>query len=97
MQGSTPIGALLVGWISEVFSPRWGVGIGAVSAFLVAAGAYIWGRRTWDVQVRYHLHSRPHLDIRGPLEHEREEAAEDQVNREIAQQQGDKTPGDHAR
>lgn len=97
MQGSTPIGALLVGWISEVFSPRWGVGIGAVSAFLVVAGAYIWGRRTWDVQVRYHLHSRPHLDIRGPLEHEREEAAEDQVNREIAQQQGDKTPGDHAR
>ncbi|PWF27190.1 MFS transporter [Ancrocorticia populi] len=100
MQGSTPIGALLVGWISEALSPRWGVGIGAISAFLVVAGAYIWGRRTWDVQVRYHLRSRPHFDIRGPLEHERDaavETAQDQINREIAQSQGDKTPGDHAR
>lgn len=100
MQGSTPIGALLVGWISEALSPRWGVGIGAISAFVVVAGAYIWGRRTWDVKVHYHLHSRPHLDIRGPREQEEgtesaHSSQEEHINREIAKLQGDKTPGDH--
>ncbi len=94
MQGSTPIGALLVGWISQAISPRWGVGIGAVSAVLVVVGAYLWGRRTWDVQVRYRLHSRPHVEILGPLEHLREEDEESRVTREVAINQADRTPGD---
>lgn len=94
MQGSTPLGAVLVGWISQAVSPRWGVGIGAVSALIVVVAAYMWGRRTWDVQVRYRLHSRPHVEILGPLEHLQEEDEESRVAREIAINQADRTPGD---
>lgn len=34
--GGTAIGAPIVGWIANYFSPRWSLGIGAVSAFLAA-------------------------------------------------------------
>ena len=34
--GGTAIGAPIVGWIANHFSPRWSLGIGAVSAFLAA-------------------------------------------------------------
>jgi hypothetical protein len=37
--GSTPIGGPIVGWISQHFGARYGVGVGAVAA--LAAGA--WG------------------------------------------------------
>jgi hypothetical protein len=37
--GSTPIGAPLVGWVSEVASPRWGMAIGGFAALATAAGA----------------------------------------------------------
>lgn len=94
MMGSTPLGALLVGWISETIGPRWGVGIGAISALIVVIGAYLWGRRTWDVQVRYHLRSRPHVEIVGPLEHQLEEDEEARIAREVAINQADRTPGD---
>jgi MFS family permease len=36
--GSTPIGAPLVGWIAEVAGPRMGLVVGALAAFLAAAG-----------------------------------------------------------
>jgi MFS family permease len=36
--GSTPIGGPIVGWVSESFGARWGLGIGAVAT--VAAGIY---------------------------------------------------------
>jgi hypothetical protein len=34
--GSTPIGAPIVGWISQHFGPRFGLGIGGVSTLLAA-------------------------------------------------------------
>jgi MFS family permease len=37
--GSTPIGAPIVGWVSEVASPRWGMAIGGIAALATAAGA----------------------------------------------------------
>jgi predicted MFS family arabinose efflux permease len=37
--GSTPIGAPLVGWLSEVASPRAGLALGGIAALLAAAGA----------------------------------------------------------
>lgn len=97
MMGSTPLGALLVGWISETIGPRWGVGIGAVSALIVVIGAYLWGRRTWDVQVHYHLRTRPHVEIVGPREHQLEEDEEARIAREVAINQADRTPGDQAK
>ncbi|WP_164505409.1 MFS transporter [Actinobaculum sp. 313] len=76
MQGSAPVGALIVGWICEVISPRWGVGIGAIGALIVGIAAYVWGRRNWDVAVHYHWHSHPHVEIIGPLERQQQEHSE---------------------
>jgi MFS family permease len=37
--GSTPIGAPIVGWVSEAAGPRVGLGIGAAAALLAGVGA----------------------------------------------------------
>ncbi len=34
--GCTPIGAPIVGWVSDHFGPRWGLGVGAASGFAAA-------------------------------------------------------------
>ena len=39
--GSTPIGGPIVGWVSEQFGARYGIGLGAVAALL----AGLWGLR----------------------------------------------------
>ncbi len=44
--GSTPIGAPIVGWVSQTTSPRWGMAIGAVAALATAAVAAVVFRRT---------------------------------------------------
>ncbi|GEL95839.1 MFS transporter [Cellulomonas composti] len=64
--GATPVGSPIVGWIGETFGARWAIGVGSISALLVATGAAIWARRAWDVRVRYHL-SRPHLEVVHPV------------------------------
>ena len=45
-QGSTPIGGPLVGWAMEAFGARAGLGLGAVTALVVAAGGLVAMRRT---------------------------------------------------
>ncbi|MDO4888088.1 MAG: MFS transporter [Actinomycetaceae bacterium] len=72
LMGTTPIGALIVGWICEEISPRWGIGIGSVAAFCMVIWAYMWGRRHWGVTVRYNVHSQPHIEIRSMVERARE-------------------------
>ncbi|WP_130782993.1 MFS transporter, partial [Cellulomonas biazotea] len=64
--GATPVGSPVVGWIGETFGARWSVGIGSITALLVATGAAIWARRAWDVRVRYRLRARPHLQVSHP-------------------------------
>jgi MFS family permease len=49
--GSTPIGGPLVGWVSEVVSPRAGVAIGAVACLVTAAVAFMLRGRTDDTVV----------------------------------------------
>ena len=49
----------------------WSIGVGAISALLVAGAAGIWAIRNWNVEVRYRLLSRPHLQVLWP--HEAEE------------------------
>lgn len=34
--GGTPIGAPIVGWVADVFGPRWGLGVGAAAGFAAA-------------------------------------------------------------
>jgi MFS family permease len=64
--GATPIGSPVVGWVAEEFGARWAIGIGSISALLVASGAALWAARSWHVTVRYHVLSRPHLEVRHP-------------------------------
>ncbi|MDK8287036.1 MFS transporter [Actinotignum schaalii] len=81
-QGVTPIGSLVVGGISGAAGARWGVGIGAIGCLVATVGAYLWGRRKWDVEVHYRVRHPFQLEILGPLEHENEEReAELRANR----------------
>ena len=71
--GATPLGAPLIGWVSDEFGPRPAIAAGGLAAVVVAVGAGIWARRHWDVEVGYSA-SRPYLRTRGP----RERAADDE-------------------
>lgn len=79
--GTTPIGAPIVGWISEAWGPRWSVGVGAIAAIVVAVVAALWAKRSWRVEVRY-SRTRPHFVVDGPAE--RHERAEEQAERKLA-------------
>ncbi|GIJ00549.1 putative MFS family arabinose efflux permease [Sediminihabitans luteus] len=72
LMGATPIGSPLVGWIAEQWGPRWAVGIGSITALLVATGAAVWAMRRWHVHVRYRVVARPHLLVVHPPEREAE-------------------------
>ena len=61
--GATPIGAPLVGWVGEQWGARWSLGIGAITALLAAGSAAVWAMRNWDLELRYTLRSRPHLQV----------------------------------
>ena len=75
--GTTPVGAPVVGWVGEVFGPRWSVGIGAIAAVVVSVWAAVWAARRWDVELRYQWRVRPHLAMRGPHERAAERARPD--------------------
>jgi len=66
--GATPVGSPIVGWIGETFGARWSIGVGSISALLVSVGAAWWARRHWDVQVRYRVTSRPHVEVLHPAD-----------------------------
>lgn len=52
--GATPIGAPIVGWVADVFGPRWALGVGAASGFTAAIVAFAY--------LVKHRHLRAHLD-----------------------------------
>ena len=66
-QGATPIGSPIIGWISQAWGTRWAIGIGALSALVVAAAALIWLRRHWNLTASLKGFP-PHLVIRSPHE-----------------------------
>jgi len=61
--GATPIGSPLVGWIGEHFGARWSIGIGSITALVVAGWAALWTRRHWNYSVTYDLWHRPRITI----------------------------------
>ena len=42
--GCTPLGAPLVGWVADAFSPRWALGVAAASGFVAAIIAFVYHR-----------------------------------------------------
>lgn len=79
MLGATPIGSPIVGWIGETFGPRWSIGIGSITALLVSALAAVWAKRRWQVELRYHVRTRPHLEVLHPDVPAPRRAAADQL------------------
>ena len=51
--GTTPIGSPIVGWIAENWGARWSVGVGSITAIIVALLAMVWARKAWHVELRY--------------------------------------------
>ena len=54
--GTTPIGAPIVGWVADTFGPRWSMGVGAASGFVAAAIAIVYlGRLARPVESKSEL------------------------------------------
>ena len=49
--GGTPIGAPIVGWVSDRFGPRWGLGVGAASGFAAAMVGVYYLRKSHRLRV----------------------------------------------
>ena len=65
-QGATPIGSPIVGWIGQQFGARWAIGIGGITAVLVAVAALLWVGRSMHVRVRYRPDEHPRLQVTYP-------------------------------
>jgi MFS family permease len=61
--GGTPVGAPLIGGVSEVFGPRWTIGIGAVAVAVALVGVVVWLGRAENVRVSYESRRRPHFRV----------------------------------
>ena len=62
--GGTPLGAPVIGWIGDVWGPRWTIGIGTIAVGLVTVAVSGWLVRHENVQVTYESQRRPRLRIR---------------------------------
>jgi MFS family permease len=51
--GGTPIGAPLIGWVANVYGPRWGLIVGATGGLLAALAALIWWAQSHRLRIRY--------------------------------------------
>jgi len=88
--GATPVGSPMVGWIGEHYGARWAIGVGAISALLVASGAAVWAIRHWHLEVRYRMLHRPHLQVTyldAPSAAEAEDQARADAARRIREQE----------
>jgi MFS family permease len=64
--GGTPLGALLIGAISEQFGARAGIAVGGASALLAAGVLALLRERRHGVRVRLHTRPSPHLHVARP-------------------------------
>jgi MFS family permease len=64
--GTTPFGAMLIGWASEQFGPRSGMWIGGISSVLAGLVMSVVHLRRADAEIGLHLRPRPHVHVREP-------------------------------
>ena len=64
--GTTPIGALIVGWLSERYGPRSGIFLGGLVSLLCALVVAVTQLRKVGGQVRVHLRPSPHVHVFEP-------------------------------
>jgi predicted MFS family arabinose efflux permease len=64
--GTTPFGAMLVGWLAEQFGPRSGMWIGGLASVLAALLVGVVQLRRADAEIDLHIRPRPHVHVHGP-------------------------------
>ncbi len=55
--GSTPIGSILAGWVSNEFGPRWALGVAALGGLIATVIALVWLRRSHNISTMATLRS----------------------------------------
>ena len=50
--GVSSLGSPLVGWIGDVFNPRWAIGVGALATLAVCIAACVFAAKAWGVQAK---------------------------------------------
>ena len=61
--GGTPVGAPIIGWVGDVWGPRWTIAIGTVAVGLALVGVSVWLGRHENVRVSYESQRRPRLRV----------------------------------
>jgi MFS family permease len=64
--GTTPFGAMLVGWLAEQFGPRSGMWIGGLASVLAALLVGVVQLRRADAEIDLHIRPRPHVHVHRP-------------------------------
>jgi MFS family permease len=59
LAGGTPIGAPLVGWVSNQYGPRWALGVAAISGILAGLIALAWMVVSRHLRLRFDRTARP--------------------------------------
>jgi MFS family permease len=57
--GGTPVGAPIIGWIGQVWGPRWTIAVGTVAVGLSLAAASMWLMHEENLRVSYETTRRP--------------------------------------
>ncbi len=61
--GGTPFGAPMIGWIGDVWGPRWTIAIGTIAVGLSLVAVALWFARRQNVAVTIQTQRHPHLRI----------------------------------
>ena len=61
--GGTPVGAPIIGWIGDVWGPRWTIAIGTVAVGLALVGVRSGSARHENVRVSYESQRRPRFRV----------------------------------
>ncbi|MFW5471440.1 MFS transporter [Knoellia sp. CPCC 206435] len=61
--GGTPVGAPIIGWIGEVWGPRWTIAIGPIFIGLTLVAVLWWLARQQNVRVSYESQRSPRITI----------------------------------